>query len=465
MPGRILIVDDVATNRFLIKTKLTAAYYEVMSAANGVQGVTIARGAQPDLILLDVNLPDMSGITVCEQLKSDPVTADIPIVMITAGGAGHIRVAALDAGADDFLLKPLDERTLLARVRSLMRMKLVIDELRIRDETGAALEIGSMQQERPSHGLAAERLTGRRVMVVPNDPDVPQDWIGVARSKLGLAIEVGQNMSTVLNTVAINAPDALIIHRDVFGGEDGLRLIAKLRADRQARGSAILLTCGADDQETAALGLDVGANDYIQEPFDPMEMVARLRLQLRRKVFSDRLRSSVRDGLRLAVIDPLTGVHNRRYLRNHLSSTFREGRHHGGNLIVLIMDIDRFKAVNDQHGHSAGDSVLCEFAARLTDNVRGVDLVSRIGGEEFCLVMPDTDLDTATRTAERLRRAICEQPFRLANGASLDITVSIGVSASTGKELDPEELLDAADRALYASKHAGRNRVTLAGAA
>ena len=185
-----------------------------------------------------------------------------------------------------------------------------------------------------------------------------------------------------------------------------------------------------------------------------------MRTQLRRKRYSDKLRHSLQLSLEMAITDQLTGLFNRRYMSRHLGTLIDSANTTGKPVSFLILDIDYFKQVNDTHGHDIGDEVLREFASRISANVRGIDLACRYGGEEFVVVMPDTDLNFAYMVAERLRQAVADAPFRITPApGQLSVTISIGVTASEGTRDTPEALLKRADQALYRAKRDGRNRV------
>jgi two-component system cell cycle response regulator len=210
--------------------------------------------------------------------------------------------------------------------------------------------------------------------------------------------------------------------------------------------------------------LDLGVNDYIIRPIDANELRARVRTQLRRKLYQERLRSTVTSAVELAIKDPLTGLHNRRYLDAHLDSELARAAQTGRPVCILAFDIDHFKGINDAHGHESGDDVLRDFADRLRKGVRGIDLVARYGGEEFLLVMPETDAAFAGAVAERLRSDVEKVPFVTRSGHAIPVTVSIGIAEWKGPSDTSETLLRRADLALYAAKRTGRNRVVASAA-
>jgi len=195
-------------------------------------------------------------------------------------------------------------------------------------------------------------------------------------------------------------------------------------------------------------------------PVDRQELIARLRTQVRRKRYNDQLRASVTETIEMAVIDGLTGLHNRRYLDSHLETLFDRAMSRRRPLSVMITDLDRFKSINDAYGHDGGDDVLREFARRLRKNVRGIDLACRFGGEEFVVVMPDTEGQVAEKVAERIRAEIERAPFAIGrDGLAIPVTVSVGVSSLSRGVDSVGELMKRADVALYEAKNGGRNRV------
>ena len=164
--------------------------------------------------------------------------------------------------------------------------------------------------------------------------------------------------------------------------------------------------------------------------------------------------------MELAITDSLTGLYNRRYMESHLGTLVEEAAARGKPLSLLLIDIDYFKAINDSFGHDAGDDVLREFATRVRKSIRGIDLACRLGGEEFVVVMPETDMAVAAVVAERTRRRIAGEPFRIQKGAvAVDVTISIGIAGLAGSDDQPDAILKRADLALYRAKRDGRNRV------
>ena len=241
---------------------------------------------------------------------------------------------------------------------------------------------------------------------------------------------------------------------------DGLRLCSQLRSLDRTRNMPILAICEPDDNARLMRGLEIGINDYLMRPIDANELQARVRTQIKRKRYTERLRDNVQMSIEAAITDGLTGLHNRRYMESHLGKLVEQAGSRGKPLAVLVLDIDFFKSINDNHGHDCGDDVLREFAIRVRKSIRGIDLACRMGGEEFVVVMPETDMAVAATVAERLRRKIAAEPFPIEQGQKqIDVTISIGIAALESSHDNAAQLLKRADQALYRAKRDGRNRV------
>jgi len=459
MSARILVVDDILANVKILEAKLTAEYYIVMTATGGQEAIDTTLREMPDLILLDVMMPGMDGFEVCRTLKGMPQVAHIPIVMVTALDQPSDRIRGIEAGADDFLTKPANDLALFARVRSLVRVKMMIDELKLRDDTCRDLGI----EESPLNS-SNEDMVGK-VVIVDSSLHNAQNLGSYLSSQLNIHCEYPTTQETIMEAARSSETDVFVIDQH-FTKYDGLRLCSEVRSIPQARNSTIILVAEHADYKAIASGLDLGANDYIMRPIDRNELLARVRSQLKRKAYADRLRTNVQKSLRLAVTDPLTGLYNRRYCSSHLQSLLQKGRETGSSLSVMLMDLDKFKNVNDTYGHDVGDEVLKEFARRLRENMRGIDLVARYGGEEFIAILPETEKQHAYAAAERLRKSIESPTFQISHDVKeLAVTVSIGLAGTINCNVTPNELIKLADQALYASKNEGRNRVTFADAA
>ncbi len=451
MTARILIVDDVPANTRLLEAKLEAEYYQVTSARDGFEALTIAGDWQPDLILLDVMMPGMDGYECCRRLKDNALTLHIPVVMVTALGEPGERLRGLDAGADDFLTKPVDYDTLMARVRSLVRLKRLLDEWRARGDTVRTLGLGSDR-------TLAPLIAGARALVV-DDWDQSAQTIQDALAEDGVIAATAQSGVEAIRMAFAVDFDLLVINLSL-ADEDPLRLVAILRASDATHETPMLLVGEPGGKDRILRGFELGASDWLLQPIDSHELRARARNQIRRKFYQDRLRSDLGAALEMALTDPLTGLYNQRYLRRHLSGLVEGGQ--GKQLSVLMIDVDHFKSVNDRFGHPSGDRALRLIADALRINTRVFDSLARYGGEEFVVVMPGTGPDEAVAAAERLRSAVEAIKFVPLDNGRVSLTVSIGVACALNAIGSPELLLQAADAALYDAKRNGRNRVAMA---
>jgi len=452
MTARVLVVDDVPANVKLLEARLSAEYFDVITAMSGVEALVICERNECDLVLLDVMMPDIDGFEVCRRLKTNPLTHHIPVIIVTALDQPSDKVRGLEAGADDFLTKPIAELPLIARVRSLARLKTVTDELRMRAVTSRDIGIESPELE-----AVADSGRGGRLLIV-DDRQASYERLAAALAAEH-TVDVEPNPAEALFRAADGNYDLIIVSLGLENF-DALRLCSQIRSLDRTRNVPILGVTEPDNDARMLRGLEIGVNDFLLRPIDKHELLARARSQVRKRRYSERLRDNVQLSIEMAITDALTGLFNRRYMENHLATLVEQAKARGKPLSVLVLDIDYFKSINDTHGHDAGDEVLREFALRVKRSIRGIDLACRAGGEEFVIVMPETDMAVAAMVAERLRRRIAAEPFIIDQGAgSVPVTLSIGIAALRGRDDTAPQLIKRADRALYQAKRDGRNRV------
>ncbi len=452
MTARVLVVDDVPANVKLLEARLSAEYFEVLTATSGPEAIAICDKGLCDIVLLDVMMPGLDGFEVCRRLKSQVATAHLPIVLVTALDQPADRVRGLDAGADDFLTKPIDEIALITRVRSLARLKVSVDELRNRAATTVALGMIA-----PFGSPGADDGRRGRIMIV-DDRASSAEQLAQALAPHH-AVHLEPDAHEALFRAAEDNIDLIVVSLGLTH-YDGLRLCSQIRSLERTRNLPILVIADLEDRQRVLRGLELGVNDYLTRPVDRNELLARVRTQLRQKRYADSLRENVQHSIELALFDPLTGLNNRRFLENHLATMLENARVRRTPLTLMILDIDHFKRVNDTYGHDCGDEVLKSFADRLRGIIRGGDLLCRLGGEEFVIVMPNVDVNAAQRIAERARLAIEQEHFAIDGSArAIPVTASIGV-AERGPDDDSGSLYRRADRALYRAKSEGRNRVS-----
>ena len=343
--------------------------------------------------------------------------------MVTALDQPSDRVRGLEAGADDFLTKPVTDVALVSRVRSLARLKMVTDELRMRAVTSQ----GNRHREPGARGGRRDRPQRPRPdRRRPRDRPTSASWRRLRPS-------TPSRSRPIPNEALFRAAEGnydLVIVSLGLQNFDGLRLCSQIRSLERTRNVPILAVAEADNNARLVRGLEIGVNDYLLRPIDKNELLARARTQIKKKRYTERLRDNVQMSIEMAITDALTGLFNRRYMETHLATLVEQSASRGKPIAVLVLDIDYFKAINDSHGHDAGDDVLREFALRMRKAIRNIDLACRYGGEEFVIVMPETDMAVATMVAERLRRRIATEPFAIEQGTRLlDVTISIGIAA------------------------------------
>jgi two-component system, cell cycle response regulator len=383
----------------------------------------------------------INGLEVCRRLKGDKATAHIPVVMVTALNQPSDRMRGLDAGADDFLSKPIDEIALLARVHSLSRLRLILDELRSRALRSSKLGIGD-----PFTSATADNGTGGRILLVEDSPSSAELIENALRKHhyIELELERERDRGKALDSGASCNYDLFIVSLDL-ADYDGLRFCTRLRSQEGTRQIPVLAIANPEDRRQILRGPDLGVNDYVLRPVDRNELAARVRTQIRRKRYADCLRDNVETTIEMAAADPLTGLKYRRCLETHLGALLDRPR--GGPLSAMILDPDGYKAINDRHGYAAGDRVLKCFAARAKEVIRETDLLCRFGGDEFVIVMPGTGLRGGLQIAERIRAAIASDGFAVETGGQpIAVTVSTGLAESAGDS--SAALLRRADTAL-----------------
>ena len=451
MTARVLVVDDILANVKLLEARLQAEYFEVLSAFSGKEALEVLARERVDVVLLDVMMPGMDGFEVCRRIKANNLTHHIPVVMVTALDQPADKIQGLENGADDFLTKPVDDIALVTRVKNLARLKMLNDEMLMRASTGKQMGI-------PDDGALQKALSGRsgRVLVVDDHPRSAARLLEVL-SKTNDAFAERDPQAALIKLAEHNF-DLLVVSLSL-NGADGLRLCSQVRSLERTRHLPIVILVEPGDEARLMRGLDMGVNDYLMRPIDRHELLARVKTQIKRKRHSDFLRHRLAETVEQSITDPLTGLHNRRYMEGHLKTLVTDSIRSGRTLSMLVADIDHFKLVNDTYGHDAGDIVLKEFSVCLKRNTRGIDLACRLGGEEFVIIMPDTDIARAYQVAERLRATVAASTFPINPELAIRVTASVGIGTLERSNDTPETMFKRADNALYAAKRRGRNRV------
>jgi two-component system cell cycle response regulator len=467
MSGHALIVDTCPQRRARLRAALEGAHLPVSLAGDPDHLAAIVAAISPELLVLDLGDAG-EALGALRQLCARPGAP--PVVALAPGGRGDLRLAALAAGAHDAAPRDLPERLLLARVRSLLRARAQAQEF------GLPPEVEARALSEAAAPFAGAEPRGRlAVLALGPDPSPAATGLGAL---LGLPAAL---LPPDASPADIDRADLVVIDA-ALDATEALSVLAGLRARAATRGAATLLVLPEGEVATAVLALDLGAGDVVAGSAPPEEVALRARALLARKAAEDGRWRRLRSRLEAALTDPLTGLHNRRHADAALPALAARSEAAGGELALMLLDIDHFKSFNDAWGHAAGDAILREVARRLRAAVRPQDLLARVGGEEFVVAMPDTGAEAARAAAEGLRHAVERRPFAFAPPAgsrprdgrdgiaapgreAARVTVSIGVAIASPeslRDLPVSSLLDRADAALYAAKTAGRNMVAMA---
>lgn len=444
MAGRILIVEDCAITRIVMRAKLGSAFYAPVAVATGAAAIAALGDATPGLILLDLDLPDMSGLDVLATIRRSRTRRDLPVIIITGSNDRDTRLAALSAGADEILTKPVNDELLLARIRSLLRRH--SDMPAPQDSPGFDMADDPAPFERPGFVAVVTRHTESRLRLARDLASRTGHCVSPLSREEVLAQPSG----------ASGQPEAFVLDAETG---NGLHFVSELRTRPASSHAGVVLLC--DGAEKAAMAFDLGADEVVPSTVDPEELALRLSALIRRTRAAEERRLSLRDSLRLAMTDPLTGLHNRRYALAELGQIAAAAHRDATPFALLLIDLDRFKSVNDRFGHGIGDQVLTEVARRLSANLRPGDLLARIGGEEFLLALPAIGLTEGRAIAQRLCDGVRAVPIPVPGAPPLVVTVSIGLATGQGGETI-DRLIDRADRALFKAKSKGRNQVATA---
>lgn len=452
MTARVLVVDDVAANVKLLEARLVAEYFDVFTAYSGEEALEKVEECRPDIILLDVMMPGIDGFETCRRIKANSDYSHIPIVMVTALDGAHDRIAGFEAGADDFLTKPINKLALIMRVKNLTRVKALVDEYRQRATTV------EMLSEAQSEDIKVSSEGAQLLFIGQN-----QNLLNTLSSKLheaGHDIVIESDASECLTHLSAHQHyETILIHQEE-AGFDALRLSAQIRSSDFARNIPIIMLTETADEESLLKAFELGVSDYISLPIENSELLLRLRSNIRKKRYLDMLKNNVNSTLEMAFHDPMTNLYNRRYFESHLTNLITQAQNQGRELSLIMCDIDYFKSVNDSFGHDVGDIIIQYFAKTLLDCIREFDLACRFGGEEFIIILPDTEFKVACFVAERIRRTVASFPiYTQSEPEMIGITASFGVATLDENHQDMASFIKAVDEALYKAKQSGRNKV------
>ncbi len=438
---RVLVVDDEPINIRIMAATLEKAGYEVFRASDCDTALRMIREENPHILLLDVMMPVMGGIELTKLLRNDPETNAIPIILVTSLERTEDKVEGLNAGADDFLTKPVIAAELLARVRSLLKLKRLNDDALSRYEP-ASYDISGADNSR----------RGKSIILIVEDDKIVAKISGSILSAGGYEVITAATILEAETVLDGTVPDLILLDLILPDGS-GIDLLASLRTKPEFENIPVIIVSSLTDLETRVKGIETGADDYLVKPVHSLELMARVKSNLHKYEISQRLKRNADKLFVLSITDPLTGLYNRQYLDTVLEREIAASRRNGSVFSLLLFDIDHFKEINDTLGHVVGDSVLRELGRILKNDVRINDVAARYGGDEFVVMLLNTSIDTAMTVAEKLRLIVGNSVF-----ASV-VTISIGVAQVLPEDSGMESIIKRADEALYVAKRKGRNRV------
>jgi two-component system cell cycle response regulator len=451
--NRILIVDDEPLNVKLLKAKLSRDTYVTIEAFNGQECLDKVKAEHPDLILLDLMMPGIDGFEVTRILKKDPKTRNIPIIHVTALDTSADKARALEAGADEFLNKPINTKELLTRIRSLLRLKKYQEQL----STRKVSEAHFLNAETPAPKLENIDLKATILIADTNKKHVDflkthlsiycNRFFVTGNGKEAVSIAESENIDIVLLDIPLSD----------MNGHEVCRRLKKM--DRTRNIQVITITSVAD-LESKLKSIELGTDDYLIKPVNELELTARIKSFIKKKAYLDMLVSKCETAVKSSITDQLTTLYNHAFFKHYLGLELLRSLHQKHFLTLVMLDLDNFKNVNDSYGHQEGDRILQAVATVIRSSVREIDVCARYGGEEFAVVLPYTDRHIGSRIAERLWKGIANiQETSTATTGTGRITVSIGVAICPLDALNVEDLIHKADTAMYQAKKAGKNQI------
>ena len=448
--SKILVVDDEPLNVKLLAAMIPSEQYETASAFSGDEALKIVRDFRPDLILLDIMMPGLNGYDLTRILKSNTESCDIPIVLITAFRGSEYEIKGLEAGADEFLNKPVNKTELLTRAKSLIRLRQYKEQIKSR--TCSINSVTSNIDEKNCIDNAELNLP--TILIVEDnkiDAKLLQRYLHGEPYQIKFASD-GENAISRSQQERID----VILLDLLLPGKSGFEVCSALKEKENTQNIQIVAITGLSDLESKLKGIELGVDDYLIKPVNMHILRTRVKSLVKKKALLDRLCDKYEMAVHSAITDKLTGLYNRRYFEHFLDFEIKRASRQKASLALLMMDIDNFKLINDTLGHLFGDKILNKLGEIIKSIIRETDLAARYGGEEFSIVMSNTGFEEAADIAERLRKAINQYNFDVTKRPT---TVSIGIALYPSDSTSLQDLLSNADRALYRAKHEGKNRV------
>jgi two-component system cell cycle response regulator len=452
---KVLIADDSQVALSSLEKILSSGLFQTIRASNGKEAFDKALCELPDLILLDVMMPEMNGFEVAKILKEDSRTRSIPIMMVTALDDPENEHAGREAGAEEYLAKPVRPKELLARANSLIALRQYRDQLIIRNHSQWSFIV-----DKHSDDAGPEPQKELPLVLLVEDNESDAELVRHFLKDLPLRIERLANGADAVELCQTGRVDLMLLDI-LLPGLNGFEVCRQVKGSEKGKDLPIVVITCLEDMDSRLKCIELQTDDFLVKPIVGRELQARVKILLEKKKKLDMLRSHYEEALNSAVVDWLTGLYNHGYFKKFLDLEIKKSLRQRYPVMLIMIDIDNFKAVNDAYGHPTGDVILQELAQIVRKAVREVDLVARYGGDEFAVVLPYSDGHGALRVAHRIDEAIKKYGFSpQASARKTRLTVSMGVAGYPEDAVHVDGLIHSADQKLYTAKTRGKNQIS-----
>lgn len=452
---KVLIADDSPVSLASLEKVFSTEEFHTIRAANGKEAYDRAVCELPDLIMLDVMMPEMNGFEAARILKEDSRTRSIPIIMVTALGDPQHEMTGREAGAEEYLAKPVRPQELLARANSLISLKQYRDQLTIRNHSQWSFLV-----DRSSDDAGPETQKRLPLILLVEDNESDAELVRHLLSDLPVRLERLSNGEEAVELCKTGQVDLMLLDI-LLPGLNGFEVCRRVKKSDKGKDLPIVVITCLEDMDSRLRCIELQADDFLVKPIAGRELQARVKILLEKKQRLDELRSHYEEALNSAVVDWLTGLYNHGYFKRFLDLEIKKSLRQRYPVTLIMIDIDNFKSVNDAHGHPVGDMILQELAQVVRRSVREVDLVARYGGDEFAVVLPYSDHPGALRVARRIDAAIRSHGFPAKTDRATRLTVSMGVAGYPEDAVHVDGLIHSADQKLYTAKLKGKNQITV----
>jgi two-component system cell cycle response regulator len=452
---KVLIADDSPVALASLEKILSTGLFQTIMATNGKEALDRAVCELPDLILLDVMMPEVNGFEVARTLKQDSRTHSIPIIMVTALHDPENEQAGREAGAEEYLSKPVRPQELLARANSLIALRQYRDQLTIRNNSQWSFIV-----DKHSDDGGPELHKEQPLVLLVEDNESDAELVRHFLKDLPFRLERLSNGEEAVELCRTGRVDMMLLDI-LLPGLNGFEVCRRVRSSDKGRDLPIVVITCLEDMDSRLKCLELQADDFLVKPIVGRELQARVKILLEKKSQLDKLRSHYEEALNSAIVDWLTGLYNHGYFKKFLDLEIKKSLRQRYPITLIMIDVDNFKTVNDVYGHPTGDVILQELAQVVRKSVREVDLVARYGGDEFAVVLPYSDNHCALLVARRIDEAIKTHGFSpQAPAQKTLLTVSMGVAGYPQDAVHVDELIHSADQKLYTAKTKGKNQIS-----